>query len=281
MQKFQLELLFHIIGIGSASGLLLNGTSLFIISDNSHVLYEYKLADKKLEKITIAPQGYTGPVENIPKHEKADFESITALGDDLYLFGSGSTDKRNTILHIDSQSKKIYPPIDATDLYLAMQSFSEIEPDNFNIEAAVNAGNTWYLFNRGNGPKGKNGIFTLDGDINETSFQIIYNEITLPKINGAASSFTDAVLVDDKLYFLAAAEKSNSTYEDGKVAGTLIGRIDTESMEIEFTEIISTKNKFEGITLYKKKDATLEFLLCEDTDSDATASDIFKLTLEK
>lgn len=281
MQKFQLELLFHIIGIGSASGLLLNGTSLFLISDNSHMLYEYKLADKKLEKISIAPQGYTGPLENVPKKEKADFESITAMGDELYLFGSGSTDKRNTILHIDSQSKKVYPAIDATDLYLAMQDFSEIKPDNFNIEAAVNAGNTWYLFNRGNGPKGQNGVFTLDGDINETSFQIIYNEITLPKINGAASSFTDAVLVDDKLYFLAAAEKSNSTYHDGKVAGTLIGSIDTESMEVEFTEVISTKNKFEGITLYKAKGTTLEFLLCEDTDSDAAESDIFKLTLEK
>lgn len=281
MQKFQLELLFHIIGIGSASGLLLNGTSLFLISDNSYMLYEYKLADKKLEKMPIAPDGYTGPLENVPKKEKADFESITAMGDELFLFGSGSTDKRNTILHIDAQTKKVYPAIDASDLYFAMQDFSDIKPDNFNIEAAVNAGNTWYLFNRGNGPKGQNGVFTLDGDINETAFQIIYNEINLPKIDGAPSSFTDAVLVDDKLYFLAAAEKSNSTYLDGEVAGTLVGRIDTETMEVEFTEVISHKNKFEGITLSKKNATTLEFFLCEDTDTDATASDIFKLTLDK
>lgn len=281
MQKFQLELLFHIIGIGSASGLLLDGTSLFLVSDNSYMLYEYNIADKQLGKTPIAPAGYKGPLENVPKKEKADYESITAMGDDLYLFGSGSTNKRNTIQHIDSQSKKVYPPIDATDLYMAMQDFSEIKPDNFNIEAAVNDGNTWYLFNRGNGPKGQNGVFTLNGDINESAFQFIYNEIALPKINGAPSSFTDATLVDGKLYFLAAAEKSNSTYHDGEVAGTLVGRIDTETMIVEFTEIISLKNKFEGITLYKKKDKSLEFLLCEDTDSDAAASDIFKLTLEK
>ena len=281
MQKFQMELLFHILGIGSASGLLLNGTSLYIVSDNSHLLYEYSLIDKKLEKINIAPQGYTGPLENVPKPEKGDYEAITAMGDEIYIFGSGSTDKRNTILHIDSQSKKVYPPIDATDLYLSMQEFSEINKDNFNIEAAVNNGSTWYLFNRGNGPKKQNGVFTLEGDINETSFQFIYNDVKLPKINGFQCSFTDAVLIDDKLYFLAAAEKSNSTYKDGEVAGTLIGRMDTESMEVEFTEIISLKNKFEGITLYKKTDKTLEFLLSEDTDSDATASDIYKLTLEK
>jgi hypothetical protein len=281
MQKFQMELLFHIIGIGSASGLLLNGTSLYLISDNSDLLYEYKLADKKLEKINIAPEGYNGPLENLPKKEKADIESITSLGDELYLFGSGSTDKRNIILHVDSQSRKVYAPIDATDLYLAMQSFGEITPENFNIEGAVNDGSTWYLFNRGNGPKGQNGIFTLDGDINETSFQIIYNEIELPKINGAAASFTDAVLIDRKLYFIAAAEKSNSTYLDGEVAGTLIGRIDAETMEVEFTEVLSFKNKFEGITLYKQTDRAIEFLLCEDTDNDATASDIYKLTMEK
>lgn len=281
MQKFQLELLFRIIGIGSASGLFFNGSSLFLISDNSHMLYEYKLADKKLEKIAIAPRNHTGPLENVAKKDKADYEALTAMGDELYLFGSGSTEKRNTILHIDSQSRKIYPPIDATDLYLAMQSFSEIDAENFNIEAAVNNGSTWYLFNRGNGPKGQNGIFTLEGDINETSFQIIYNDVTLPHIEGAPAGFTDAVLVEGKLYFIAAAEKSGSTYHDGEVAGTLIGRIDPESMEIEFTEVISQKNKFEGITLYKNTTNTIEFLLCEDTDSDVAESDIYKLTLNK
>jgi len=281
MQKFHLELLFRIIGIGSASGLFFNGSSIFLISDNSHILYEYKLADKKLEKVAIAPEGYNGPIENVPKKDKADYEALATMGDELYLFGSGSTEKRNTILHIDSQSKKVYPPIDATDLYLAMQGFSEIDAENFNIEAAVNDGTTWYLFNRGNGPKGQNGVFTLDGDINETSFQIIYNEITLPDINGALAGFTDAVLVDGKVYFIAAAERSDSTYHDGEVAGTLIGRMDPESMEIEFTEVISQKNKFEGITLYKNTAGSIEFLLCEDTDSDVAESDIYKLTIEK
>ena len=281
MQKFQLELFFHIIGIGSASGLLLNGTSLYLVSDNSHILYDYSLTYKKLEKINIAPQGYNGPLENVPKKDKADYEALSAMGEELYLFGSGSTAKRNTILHVDLLSKKVHPPINAAELYQAMQDFSEINAENFNIEAVANDGNTWYVFNRGNGPKAQNGVFTLNGDINETFFQIVYNEVALPKINGAQSSFTDAVLVDGKLYFLAAAEKSDSTYHDGEVAGTLIGRMDPESMEVEFTEVISLKNKFEGITLYKKNDNSLEFLLCEDTDSDAAESDIYKLTLEK
>jgi len=281
MQKFSLELLFHIVGLGSASGLLFNGNSLYLISDNSHVLYEYNMANKKLEKISLASKDYTGPLENVPKKDKADYEALTAKGDELYLFGSGSTEKRNTLLHINSKTKEVSPPEDITDLYLTLQSFGEITPENFNIEAAVNDGDIWYLFQRGNGPSGQNGVFRLDGDINELFFQIIYNPVTLPKINGAQATFTDAVKVGDKLYFIAAAEASNSTYKDGEVSGSLIGRLDIETMEVEFTQTISNKNKFEGITLYKDNGKALEFLLCEDTDSDATESGIYKLTIDK
>jgi hypothetical protein len=278
MQKFQLELLFRIIGIGSASGLFFNNNTLFLISDNSNMLYEYKIDEKKLDKI---PLSALAPTESIPKKDKPDFEAITASGDMLYLFGSGSTEKRNSIQPVNMNTKNLSAPIDATDIYLVMQDFGEIKPEDFNIEAAVNDGTTWYLFNRGNGPAGQNGIFTLAGDINELNFQVFYNAIALPAINGAATSFTDAVKVKDKLYFLAAAEKSNSTYHDGEVAGTIVGRIDIEKMEVEFAQTISTTNKFEGITLYKDNGKTLEFLLCEDTDSDKTESDIYKLTLDK
>lgn len=281
MQKFSLELLFHIVGLGSASGLLFSGNSLYLISDNSYMLYEYKMDEKKLEKIPLTTKDYTGPLDNVPKKDKPDYEALTAKGDELYLFGSGSTEKRNTLLHINTKTKEVSRPEDISELYLTLQSFGEISPENFNIEAAVNDGDTWYLFQRGNGPSGQNGVFRLEGDMNELFFQIIYNPVTLPKINGAPASFTDAVKIKDKLYFIAAAEASNSTYLDGEVAGTLIGRLDIETMEVEFTQTITNKNKFEGITLYKDNGKALEFLLCEDTDSDATESGIYKLTIDK
>lgn len=281
MQKFQLELLFHIIGIGSASGLFYNNGTLYLIADNSHLLYGYDIEAKTLHTTSLAPKDYTGPMENVPKKDKPDYEAMAAYGNDLYIFGSGSTENRKSIAHINLSVKRLLPAIDATDLYETMMAFGEIKPEDFNIEAAVNDGTIWYLFNRGNGPARQNGIFTLDGEIEDGAFQIVYNNITLPEINGAPSGFTDAVLVDQKLYFIASAEKTESTYADGEVAGTLIGRMDTESMEVEFTEVISTKNKFEGITLFKENPGTLEFLLCEDTDSDAKESDVFKLILEK
>ena len=99
MQKFKLELLFHIVGIGSASGLLFNGGSLFIISDNSNVLYEYNIKQKKLDKIPLLTTDASTPEENIPKKDKPDFEAITASGDDLFLFGSGSKERRHLRFH--------------------------------------------------------------------------------------------------------------------------------------------------------------------------------------
>lgn len=281
MQKFTLELLFRIIGIGSASGLIYHNNSLYLVSDNSHMVYDYNIEAKTLSKTSLVNKEYTGVLENVPKADKPDYESIAIKDDSLYILGSGSAENRNLIAHMNIVSKEVYPHIDAADLYLAMQSFGEISPEDFNIEGAVNDGDTWYLLNRGNGPKHVNGIFTLNGTMNNTFFQIIYNPVKLPKINGVQASFTDATIANGKLYFVAAAENTTSTYEDGAVAGTLAGRINLDKMKVEKTVVISESHKFEGITLYKENEKTLEFLLCEDTDTDATETEVYKFTVKK
>lgn len=278
MQKFHLEILFRIIGIGSASGLIFNNNTIFLVSDNSNVLYEYKTEGQKLDKILLSE---ASPSENIPKKDKPDFEAIALKGDTVYLFGSGSTGKRNAMVPVNMSTKKPEAPVDLTDLYLGMQDFGGIKPEDFNIEAVVNDGDDWYFFNRGNGPKGRNGIFTITGNIKDSEYQMMYNDIKLPKINKAQSGFTDAIKVGNTIYFIAAAEKSGSTYLDGEVAGTLIGRLNIETMKVEKTKVISNTQKFEGITLYKETAKQLEFLLCEDKDSDAKESDIFKLIIDK
>ena len=53
MEKFQLSVLFKIIGIGSASGLVYHQDKLYIISDNSTFLYEYNILNKRLDKIAL------------------------------------------------------------------------------------------------------------------------------------------------------------------------------------------------------------------------------------
>lgn len=276
MEKFTLELLFQIIGIGSASGLIYKSPSLYVIGDNSGYLYEYNMETKNLHQHAIIENAS----ENITKKDKPDFEAITSFDDKLYVFGSGSTPKRNKMIEINTTEKEIKTD-DLTDLYSVMQSFGQIKPADFNLEGAIYTGKEWLLFNRGNGKLSKNVIFTVYGKNLINEFNMISNDYKLPKINGIRSSFTDAVLVDNTIYFLASAEDTESTYNDGEVKGSLIGTIDLETMKIALTQKISDTHKFEGLTLYQNLDNTVEFLLCEDKDSEVLETNIYKLTLRK
>lgn len=277
MNKFSLELLFQIIGIGSASGLLYKDNTLHLIGDNSGFLYEYHIGTTDLIHIPLIEK----PTANIPKKIKPDFEAITSDDRHLYVFGSGSTANRNKMVMLDKQSKKIAATIDLTNLYLSMQSFGGIKPDEFNIEGVVNDGETWYFLQRGNGAKGTNAVFTVQSKNLELDFAILYNEFELPKIKGVPSSFTDAILIKDTLYFLATAENTQSTYDDGEILGSLVGSINTKDMELGPNQIITEKNKFEGIAFFAETTGQIQFLLCEDNDSEALESGIYKLTVEK
>ena len=275
MEKFKLELLFQIIGIGSASGLIYKDNILLIIGDNSGYLYEYHIDSRELNRHALIEN----PSQNILKKDKPDFEAIASFGEDLYIFGSGSTDKRNNMVQLNSLEKKITSTHDLTGLYAVMQNFGKIKPEDFNLEGAIYDGKTWYLFNRGNGISNKNVIFTIEGENLTDQFTILSNDYKLPKIKGVRSSFTDAILVDESIYFLASAEDTKSTYEDGEVLGSVIGSINTKTMKINFTKKISDIHKFEGLTLYSKSKEKIEFLLCEDKDTETLETDIYKLSL--
>lgn len=277
MGKFTLELLFQIIGIGSASGLIYKDNSLLIIGDNSGFLYEYHIDSKDLKRHPLLEN----TTENTLKKDKADFEAITHYGDSLYIFGSGSTEKRNKMIQVNSSDKKIIATNDIAALYATLQSFGAIKPEDFNIEGAIYTGESWFLLNRGNGSSTKNVLFTIEGKNLTNDFMILSNAYKLPKTKGVRSSFTDAVLVDDSIYFLATAEDTQSTYNDGEVLGSLIGRINLKTMKIDFTQKISSIHKFEGLTLYRNSKEKIEFLLCEDKDTEVLETEIYKLTLDK
>jgi hypothetical protein len=277
MEKLTLELLFKIIGIGSASGLFYKDNALLIIGDNSGFLYEYHLDSKDLKRYPLIEN----PSENIAKSEKPDFESMTHFQDTLYLFGSGSTVKRNAMVEFDLKEKRKITTNNLVDLYAVMQSFGTIKPEDFNLEGAVYDGENWYLFNRGNGTSNKNTLFTLHAKKLNQEFSLMSNDYKLPKIKGVRTSFTDAVLVDDLIYFLASAEDTKSTYDDGEVLGTIIGSISLKTMKINFTKKISSTHKFEGLTVFKNSKNKIEFLLCEDKDTEILETEIYKLTLEQ
>jgi hypothetical protein len=274
MEKFQLSVLFKIIGIGSASGLLYHNDLLYIISDNSTFLYEYNIPNEKLNKIPLVDY----PQENIPKKDKPDFEAITYYKDAVVLLGSGSTKKRN-LSFLNSSEYDSVKQNKIVDLYQKIKQQLNIADNELNIEGFIINRNNLYLFQRGNGIDGKNGIITVYNSRNESEigFTIYY----LPKIKNVPTTFTDAILIDETIYFLAAAENTNSTYDDGEVMGSIIGTIDLKTMKLINSIQISNQHKFEGLTLYKKTATQIELLLCEDNDSEVLETNIYKLVIDK
>jgi hypothetical protein len=274
MEKFQLSVLFKIIGIGSASGLLYHNDLLYIISDNSTFLYEYNIPNEKLNKIPL----FDYPQENIPKKDKPDFESISFLENKLYILGSGSTESRNKVVRYNLTSKK-HSEKDFSIIFKDIKTQLEIKDEELNIEGLIQQNNIMYLFQRGNGINSKNGIIYSNEDIENRVFKFV--PFDLPKIKNVSSTFTDAILVEDKIYFLASAEDTTSTYDDGEVMGSIIGTIDLKTMKLINSIQISNKHKFEGLTLYKKTATQIELLLCEDNDSEVLETNIYKLVIDK
>ena len=273
MENFKIKSEFNIAGISCASGLVYRGNSLFIISDNSSFLYEYHLLEKELTIIKL----YVDSQENIPKKDKYDFESIALKGNKLHLFGSGSTSKREKGITYNLKTKTIEEK-DLSKLYKNIKQTNSISDEDLNIEGALFHNEKWHLFQRGNGANSRNGIAVLNDNFDDNG-TIDFIPIQLPKIKHVETSFTDAILVEDKIYFLATAEDTSSTYYDGEILGSIIGGMNSKTFEIEFTKKITDTNKFEGLTLYSKTNDNIEFLLCEDNDSEVLESTIYKLVL--
>lgn len=273
MEKFQLSLLVKIIGIGSASGLVCLDEKLYIISDNSSYLYEYHILDGRLNKIALVGN----PQENSAKKDKYDFEAIAQKDEDLAIIGSGSTANRNRSFLFDTKTRKTKEK-DLSELYKNIKTQLHFTDEQLNIEGFVFDKKDLYFFQRGNGDSGKNGIIRASGNLEDP--KLAFTAFDLPKIKNVPAGFTDAVLVDGTIYFLATAEDTASTYLDGEVLGSMIGTINLKTMELTGSDIITDKHKFEGLALYQKTATHIEFLLCEDNDTEKLESDIYKLVLK-
>jgi Na+-driven multidrug efflux pump len=171
--------------------------------------------------------------------------------------------KVNTIANDTISTTDLFP------LYTSMADFAKIKTKQFNIEGAIYNGENWFLFNRGNGKDNRNVIFTIKGKDLVDEYQIISNNYKLPKINGFQSGFSDAVLVGDKIYFLATAENSKSTTEDGRILGIVgaaIGTIVSRFVMLGYMHYVMQKKEkfipfFKGFDFKKiKKDINLKII---------------------
>ncbi len=276
MHQNDLAVFAKVKGVGSASGLFLAQDLLYIIGDNSGYLYAYHLADQKLERIPLLPGKRM--LENIPKKDKPDFEVLCHHNGVLYILGSGSEANRNLMIEYHLRTKEIVR-YDLSALYHNIKQATLIDDANLNIEGAIFTGEEWFLFNRGNGNSAKNGIIKIVGKHLLKADKMEFFPIMLQKTNHLVASFTDAILHQNQIYFIAAVEDTNSTFNDGEILGSYMGSIDAKTLRLNYTKKISEHQKFEGISFFKQDANGIEFLLCEDRDTESLETIIYSLTI--
>ncbi len=246
--------------VSAASGLVICGEKFFIISDDELTLLsgdfsgQYQFTKLWEHELPEDPK--------LRKKLKPDLESLYLDGLTLWALPSFSRPNRvkgaRVELSPDFQVMQ-QEEVDFSDLY---QKLSLFVPD-LNIEGAVLKDNILHLFQRGNGKNGSNSMILFHRD------EVLIKPMTLPHYQGIPLTVTDATLLNGEILFLAVAENTESTYLDGEVVGSFLGKLGGELRQIDF------QGKPEGLSFHP--DGYLYFVT--DDDSRKIPSRLFRIKI--
>lgn len=272
--------------IHAASGLIKYKENFYVISDDERSLFKFSLEDNFCQKIEL--QGGVLPSDPVERKKlKPDWEALVYFPHRLGLEGilvipSGSKPNRQIghFLNLKASDQTSIQEVDFSKLYKRLQKeFSEL-----NIEGGVIINSNLKLLQRGNGKHSQNAIIELDlmgllEDLKTTqSFSpervLKVNPFDLGKLEDIPLSFTDAFAIDGFLYFLAVAENTNSTYDDGEFMGAILGQINSQG-KICSTWRIKCSEKPEGLWMEKSKDQ-YKIYIVTDADSRKQVSGLYQ-----
>ncbi len=218
------------------------------------------------------------------KKLKPDWESLVCLRskngiDEVLILPSGSKANRTVgvLANIFNEELQSAKEIDFSALYAKLEeTFSDL-----NIEGVAVTGSMLKIFQRGNGKSRRNAVIDLDlngviADIEGTGIIAAkhiqkISDYNLGMIDGVPLTFTDACFCNDQLFFIAAAEAGNSTYNDGKYLGAVFGCINN-SGKITFQKRLLCDFKPEGLWVEFKFDHYIIYIVTDADSLDITSS---------
>jgi len=268
--------------VRAASGLVGWHGALAVVQDDTHIVAHVDPATGLAEALLLpAPEGVRvfGTAQG-NKAAKLDLESCLVLPDGGLLgLGSGSTSARRRMVRIDhpGAAPRVF---EAQGFYKALKSCRAFSGSELNLEGACLVGDRVWLFQRGNGEprKGRmpcNATASVPRDAfvdylhraeadPDAPFDLDLDDPQvwdLGTVEGVAWTFTDAAFVGHgegplpggSIAWLAAAEASPNTYDDGANAGVALGYL-TPSGNAGYTRILGLdgrpeKAKGEGLAL--------------------------------
>lgn len=238
--------------LSAASGLVIDDAGLWVVGDDLPSLHLYDGTGALQERIALVP-GLTAragePEQHLRKKVKPDFEALVRLPDaSLLALGSGSRPQRRTGYRADA-SRRV-TAIDLSPLYGAL----EPEFPALNIEGALVHGETLLLAHRGT--VGNDALIVLDlaqalADLQRARLGAKalrgVRTVALGALDGAQLALTDLANGPDGLvWFSAAAELTDDSYEDGAIRGSVIGRMDADG-RVLWRDEVAPVCKIEGL----------------------------------
>lgn len=271
--------------VSAASGLVMIGSTLYVVADDALHLGVYKLDDPHFAQHLRLREGDLPADAKARKKAKPDFEALALLPPApqhphgaLLAVGSGSKTNRQqaVLVPLDAQghATPTVTTLDFAPLYAALQL------DDCNIEGAVVCGEQLVLLQRGNNRHERSALMMVPlsvvssckGGVAEGrgghALQVI--PVTLPTINNVPLGFTDALLLPNgNLLFSAVAEDTDDSYNDGACLGAAIGEITLQG-DVLRCEWLATPHKIEGIAL--SDDGSLLYAVTDADDPNVMTS---------
>lgn len=277
--------------IHAASGLVKIENNMHIIADDELSLLSFSLLEKEVGREQRLFSGELPTEHKERKRRKPDLESLTLLPkftgtSALLAVPSGSKANRQigVLIELTNKAPGVIKNIDFSHLYGALESeFSEL-----NIEGASFSDSKLTLLQRGNGLLSQNAVIELDqaGVLSDLSNSQRVSEKRITKIsrvdlgkhNNVSLGFTDSCYCDSFLFFLAVAEESNSTYEDGQFSGAYIGYFDHSGKAKLLNQLI-IGFKPEGLWIEKSSEG-YECYVVTDADDPNEASQLYSTKIK-
>ncbi|HSV47948.1 MAG TPA: hypothetical protein VLJ58_19310 [Ramlibacter sp.] len=268
--------------LSAASGMVLAGSSLYIVADDEHHLATLGIGDLQAGPVRfrrILPGDLPGD-QRFRKKLKPDLESLAVLpagevhpDGALLLLGSGSKPNRHRALLLPLDSTGAIAgeaaSIDLAPLYAPLHA----EFADLNIEGAFAADGLFYLLQRANaGEQARNACIHFSmteiqawaaGHRSSAPTPLRTVIFDLGHVGPVPLGFTDgAAWPGGGWVFSAVAEDTADSYHDGACAGSAIGRVDADG-KLQHLEPLAGAPKVEGIAV----DPLGRLLMVTDSDN--------------
>ncbi len=266
-----LELLTHL-DLSAASGLVHRDGFLYSVADDGLELLRTDLSGDNAVRLPLSDAPSR---THIAKSKKPDFEALIGAGRELLAIGSGSTAARCVAISLNPETLA-RRTIDLRPLYTALSG----RIHELNIEGAVITETAVFLAQRGNGAQKENALVRLDrgvferelaGGVLSAACLLDVIPVSLETFEGVSLSLTDLCSGPrEQIIFTAAAEATENPYDDGVVAGSIVGVIDERGLATR--RVVAPRVKLEGVCWVNG-----ELRLVADPDDPSARAPLFRV----